>query len=226
MNPNKPKMALVPLWAIREVARVFAKGLKDGRKPFDWMNIPWTEETALEYRSAVWRHAEEAENATDARTCIEGLAGIITNTIILMYHEPNRVAVRYKLTDPDMENGDGPKWENVNTPQLNKETGLFERPYEDALPGEPLRPKQPGDHAAELLANTPIDPQWHRLNGWIALVNGDGKAHYYDGPNSTACRNGPRIPKGSLRNIYDDPIDADSVCELCAATVIERTPKR
>jgi hypothetical protein len=159
MNPKKPPMALVPLWAIREVASTFAKGIKNGRKPFDWLDMPWDFETALEYRSAMWRHAEDAENATDARTCVEGFAGIITNAIILMYHEPHRI----------VSDDGGPEWTVGENAILTKENGSYtpgplnvfirekgEEIGRIRVPSD--EPKQPGDHVAELLANTPIDP--------------------------------------------------------------------
>ena len=259
MNPNKPPLALVPLWFVEEMALVLAHGLKDGRKLNDWQDRPWTEETALEYRSALMRHLKDSEETNDPFVLAVALASVSVNAMILLYHEKNRLLSLSdnQWTDPDMEdpsvswvkNGRLPEPEILNrikkmredpencigkrlanTPidpigdqekiapglmpelaQIQESVDSIERAVTDSTPE--------ADHVLETPLTEP-DQMWHRLHGWISLVDGDGVIHYYDGPSTTACRKGPRIPKGSLRNLYTDPID--DVCELCAAEIIKR----
>lgn len=237
MNPKKAPLAYVPLWAVREVALVFAEGVKAGRKPYDWCDRPWNLETALEYRSALLRHLEESEETSSALGCTRALASVIANAIILMYHEPHRIAADNDYSEePGVEfDVDADAWKRKleKAPRPKKPTQEELAEILDAeeraidatggyLAGKPPRMDETKieviRHTTKALKNVGCvqpDQHWHRLNGWIALVDGDGRAHYYDGPNAPRCKLAPKIPKGSLRNIYDDPSDADTVCELC-----------
>lgn len=193
MNPNKIPIALVPMWFVEMMARVLRDGLKNDRKPNDWQDIPWTEEMAIEYRSSLLRHYARAEETIVPETVPMEYATVAVNAMILAYHEQNRVRVQYRMEDADMENGTGPAWVASNRVILN---------------------------------HTGADPEWINLHGWVSIVDTDDPrapsrpAHYYDGPNSTACRSGPRITKGALRNLYDTPPEGS--CSECLRRVTER----
>lgn len=221
MNPNKPKLALFPLWVMREVAQVYQKGLVGDRKPNGWQDLEWTKELKLEYDSALLRHLEEADSTTDPIHYRESLAAAMANLIILMYHEPTRIAAEHGWPDDVMVCGCAIDKDDVNVSEWKKEN-------------KAILTKEPGQHTAELIVNTPIDPigqqnaitpdpdsTWHRLSGWIRLTGEDALAHLYDGPNAPLCDEAPHIPKGSARTLYNGP--PDHACEKCAVLWIKRT---
>ena len=67
MNPDKPAMALVDYEFVREMSTVLQKGLKNGRQPGDWKDLPDTDDTRLNFESSLMRHFTDYKNGLDSR---------------------------------------------------------------------------------------------------------------------------------------------------------------
>lgn len=226
MNPNKPKLALVPLWAVRAVSQAFEEGLVGPRKPNGWRDLEWTEDLKLEYDSALLRHLEEAEATTDPVHYKESLAHAIANLIILMYHEPSRIAAVHGWPDDTIICGDSvPKRPGNHAAELIGNELIDPIGRQNAVaPGSIPMPSEPTSVASGVIPppNPDHDATWHRLSGWIRLTDEDALAHWYDGPNAPLCdvASGIGIPKGAARILYNGP--PDNACEECATLIIER----
>jgi len=225
MNPKKTPLALVPLWAVREIASVFAEGVKNGRKPLDWCDRPWNLETALEYRSALLRHLQEAEETINTRDCLRALASVCANAIILMYHEPHRIAAEHGYAGEELLIDNRTDYEK----RIDARREAVERkPTQEELEkilDQPMDKTKVEVIKTDRVQEVPLtepDTTWHRLNGWIALPDFDNKAHFYDGPRNPLCNQAQEIPKGAIRNLYNDPVEADAACAECARRLVKR----
>ena len=84
-HDGKPRMDLLPLRALGEVAHAFTSGLERGRKPWDWMRgADWSL-----YLAASLRHIEAFQNREDRDThsgC-PALAHAIASLLILLSYQ-------------------------------------------------------------------------------------------------------------------------------------------
>jgi hypothetical protein len=83
-DKKKPEMALVPFDFIAAMADNFERGLKDGRKAFDWKKIEWNDAETLKYFSKLMRHLM---SAAEGKTDCDHLAAVACNAAILWHHE-------------------------------------------------------------------------------------------------------------------------------------------
>jgi hypothetical protein len=78
-------MDLIPLRALGEVARAFASGLRDGRKPWDWMKgADWSL-----YIAAALRHLADYQGGEDrdTRSGQLHLAHLAATVLILLTYQ-------------------------------------------------------------------------------------------------------------------------------------------
>lgn len=81
-DPNKPDLSLIPIKALEDIAIVFQKGLKNGRKRNDWMQLQFNSAFA-----AMLRHAGNCQYDTDDtdEDGVSHVASMATNAIICLY---------------------------------------------------------------------------------------------------------------------------------------------
>lgn len=84
---NKPRMELIPLTVLEEVAKVFTAGAKKYGEN-TWQNLP---DGYNRYRGALLRHLTEIEkgNDIDEDTGCLHIAQVVTNAIFMCYIKMN-----------------------------------------------------------------------------------------------------------------------------------------
>lgn len=75
----KERYDLIPPRALREVALVFTRGVKNGREPWDWVDV---DDWFSIYTAAMMRHGELARIGETAT--IEHIAAVAANALILL----------------------------------------------------------------------------------------------------------------------------------------------
>jgi hypothetical protein len=84
-HDGKARMDLLPLRALAEVARAFASGLKNGRKPWNWLQgADWSL-----YHAAALRHlaAFQDREDSDPESGLSHLAHAIASILILLTYQ-------------------------------------------------------------------------------------------------------------------------------------------
>lgn len=100
MNKNKTPFHLVGLDFIAAIADIFQKGLKNGRKPFDWQQLKWTKEMHDQYCDAAIRHIQQATKHKNDRRSLTHWASVAANAYIIWWHNRNSIEATKVIRKP------------------------------------------------------------------------------------------------------------------------------